>query len=76
MQCLDGSWASFRVHKDWMEHNPAVGRCYDLAHAYKQLALSPSACKYAGGAVWSTDHKEVRFFVQQCLPFGARASVA
>eukprot|EP00971_Amphidinium_carterae_P159495 3161775-Amphidinium_carterae.1 len=52
-----------RAHKDWYESVPVQGKCFDLAHAYKQLVVKPVHQKYTGGVVWdaSSDVPAPRF---------------
>ena len=52
-----------------------VGRLWDLASAYKQLARTPAHASLAIVAVWNPRDKRTEYYKQVSLPFGASASV-
>lgn len=52
-----------------------VGRLWDIASAYKHLAVRPSQEAFAVIAVWNPHIGAVEYFKQRALPFGATAAV-
>ena len=61
-------------HPD-VEGDVLVGRLWDIASAYRNLAVRPSQRSLAVIAVWNPALPKVELFQQLALPFGASASV-
>eukprot|EP00971_Amphidinium_carterae_P114468 2268135-Amphidinium_carterae.1 len=70
----DGSIRAVRVHRAWMSEE-WLGQTLDLAHAYKQLGVKPSARWTSVGGIFSPYTKGAEYFIQSTLPFGAGAAV-
>ncbi|CAE7253423.1 unnamed protein product, partial [Symbiodinium sp. CCMP2456] len=68
---------SYRIHKLRVLRKPSnlTTRAWDLAKAYKNLALHPESISDGYLAVWNPDSQITEIYGQRVLPFGARSSV-
>ena len=57
------------------QHDRLLGRMWDIASAYKNLAVRPSQAELAIVVVWDPAASCARLYRQLALPFGASASV-
>jgi len=66
-----------QVHPDYLAAGglQLVGKTWDLASAYRQLARSPSDACLAVVAAWLPSLGRAAFFEQLAMPFGGTASV-
>ena len=65
------------LHDEWRTSGSlqVLGRCLDLANAYKQFAVSPSSLAHSAIAVPNMEGGEPDIYFTRVLPFGATASV-
>ena len=65
------------LHEEWKTSGrlQVLGRCLDLANAYKQFAVSPSSLAHSAIAVPNMDGGRPDIYFTRVLPFGATASV-
>ena len=66
-----------RLHEEWRTEGKlqVLGRCLDLANAYKQFAVSPACLSHSAIAVPNMDTGQPDIYFTRVLPFGATASV-
>jgi hypothetical protein len=67
--------ATATLHRTWKGKLSLVGRCLDLAKAYKQWAIRDSALWTSVISVWDAELQHPALMVQYTLPFGAAAAV-
>ena len=64
------------LHRHPDHHNDSIyGRLFDIASAYKHLAVKPAHQHLAVISIWNPIKGKVDLFKQPSLPFGASASV-
>ena len=73
----DGSVLEGPLHTDWAAAGSTalVGKVWDLARAYRQLARSPAHASISIIATWNARTGTAEFYEQVVLPFGSTASV-
>ena len=63
------------MHSLWNNKVKLLGRCIDLAKAYKQWAVAPDQLWASVITAWDPVKLKPALFIQHTLPFGAGAAV-
>ena len=71
----DGSTLEGKIDEKHMQDPRVVGRCLDLASAYKQLPLHPRDRCCAVLSVFNLEKDQCELYISNVLPFGATGSV-
>ena len=73
----DGTVLEGRLHREWSVDSAKslVGKVWDLAKAYRQLARAPGHASVSIVVTYNSVDKKTELYEQPVLPFGAKASV-